>query len=229
MNDRIKLMVTIIHRGGGTKVVDYYRSLKLHYDFLCLGHGTANSEILDYLGLEKTDKDIVITMVPEVKVRKVLSGVSEKFGFLSPGKGIVFTVPLSSVSARIPQILCKPENMIESGDDIMENNQQGDLILAVLNRGNADLVMEAAKKAGARGGTIIHARRVGFEDVENFFGFTIQPEKDIIAILTESSSRRKIMEAITQAAGISTECRALVLSIPVDEIMGLQFYQGVKE
>lgn len=218
--DRIKLIVTIMKRDEGHKVVDYFKSMKLHYDFICLGAGTANSEILDYWGLEKTQKDIVITMAPSSKIPVLLRGVNERFQLASPGKGIVFTIPLSSVSARIPQILCKPENMTEIEEITLEHKEQSDLILAILNRGYVDTVMEAAKSAGAKGGTVIHARRVGFEDVENFFGFTIQPEKDVIAILTKRSVRHTIMEAITKVAGISTECRALVLSMPVDEIMG---------
>lgn len=218
--DRIKLIITIIKRDEGNKVVDFYKSMKLHYDFICLGAGTANSEILDYLGLEKTQKDIVITMAPEKKIPMVLEGVTERFHLNSPGKGIVFTISLSSVSARIPQILCKPENMTGIEEKALEHNELFDLILVILNSGHVDTVMEAANRAGAKGGTVLHARRVGFEDAQNFFGFTIQPEKDIVAILTRRTVRHAIMEEITKAAGISTECRALVLSMPVDEIMG---------
>ena len=62
---------------------------------------------------------------------------------------------------------------------------------------------------------------MGFEDVENIFGFTIQPEKDIIMILTDSSVRRDIMNSITEAVGIDTEAKALLFSLPVDEISGI--------
>lgn len=219
--DRIKLIVTITRRGEGSKMVDYYKRNKLHYDFICLGMGTATSEILDYLGLEETEKDVVLTMVPESKIPSVLKGITNHFQLDKPGKGIVFTIPLSSVSARVPQILCKPENLVENEETVMENDKKFELILTILNRGNVDIVMDAAKSAGATGGTLLHARRVGFEDVENIFGFTIQPEKDILAILTESCNKSAIMKKITEVAGINTESRALVLALPVDEIMGL--------
>lgn len=220
--ERIKLIITITKRGTGTKIVDYFKSMKLHYDFICLGLGTANSEMLDYLGLEKTEKDIVITPAPISKIPIVLKGVTEKFSLKSPGMGIMFTVPITSVSSRVPQILCKPENMMTKGREIvLENNKKHELILAILNRGHTDTVMEAAKSAGATGGTIIHARRVGFEDAANLFGFTIQPEKEIIAILTPKEIKNDIMKKITAAAGINTECRAIVLSMQVDEIMGI--------
>lgn len=219
--DRIKLIVTITRRGEGSKMVDYYKRNKLHYDFICLGMGTATSEILDYLGLEETEKDVVLTMAPKSKIPSVLKGITNHFQLDKPGKGIVFTIPLSSVSARVPQILCKPENLVENEETVMENDKKFELILTILNRGNVDIVMDAAKSAGATGGTLLHARRVGYEDVENIFGFTIQPEKDILAILTESCNKSAIMKQITEVAGINTESRALVLALPVDEIMGL--------
>lgn len=219
--ERIKLMITIIKRGLGSRVVDFYKEMGLHYDFICLGMGTASSEILDCLGLEKTDKDIVISMVPETEAAPALAGACEKFRLKEPGGGIVFTISLTSVSSRIPQILCKTKNETESEVKALENEKDFELVLAIFNRGHEELVMNAAKRAGARGGTVIHARRVGFEDVQNFFGFTIQPEKDIIAILAKRDERREIMAEIAKNAGISSDARALLLSIPVDDIIGI--------
>lgn len=216
--ERIKLLISITKRGMGNKMVDFYKKNKLHYDFICLGAGTANSEVLDYLGLETNEKDVVITMIPSAKIRSVMSGVTSEFKLESPGKGLVFTVPLTSVSARIQNILCK--DMDKSKEAPMDDNRY-ELILTILNRGFIDTVMQAAKSVGARGGTIIHARRVGFEDVENIFGFTIQPEKDIIMILADTAVRSEIMAKIAEAAGIETEAKALVMSLPVDDISGI--------
>ena len=218
---RIKLIVTITRRGTGNKMVDFYKQNQLHYDFICLGLGTATSEILDYMGLEETKKDVVITLAPAIKVPAVLKGITEKFNLGKPGNGIVFTVPLSAISARVPQILCKKENLKGNEGIVLENSKKFELILSIVAQGTTDIVMEAAKSAGATGGTLLHARRVGFEDMENFFGFTIQPEKDILAILTEQSNRTAIMKKIMEVAGINTESRALVMSLPVEDIMGL--------
>lgn len=220
-SDRIKLIFTITRRGAGSKMVDFYKQYQLQYNFICLGMGTATSDILDCLGLEDTKKDIVITMAPASKIPTVLKGVTDKFHFGKPGTGIVFTVPLSSVSARVPQILSNPENLKENEEIILDNAKHFELILAIVANGNADTVIEAAKSVGATGGTLLHGRRVGFEDAENIFGFTIQPEKEILAILTEQSNRTAIMKKITEVAGINTESRALVMSLPVEEIMGL--------
>lgn len=219
----IKLMVTIVERDKGAKIVSLYKKENLHFDFICLGRGTANSEILDYLGLEATEKDIIISMIPNAKVNLVKEKVNEKFKLSTPGNGILFTLPLSSVSGQIPQILCKEEFMPKESETrtMEEKKSEYALILTILNRGFTDKVMDAAKKSGARGGTVWHARRVGMEDVENFLGFTIQPEKEVIAILTHKSSKKAIMQEINKEVGLRTECHGIILALPVDDIMGL--------
>ena len=219
--DRIKLIISILKRDEGSKLVNLFRSQNLYYDYITLGRGTASSEVLDYLGLENNEKDVVVSMAPVSKIPMLLTKATEQFQLEKPGHGIMFTIPLSSVSAQIPQVLCKPENMKEIEAITLDNKTQYKLILAICTRDNYDAVMKAAKTAGARGGTLFHARRAGFEDGENFFGFTIQPEKDVVAILAERSLCKGIMEAITKEAGFETECRAIVLSMPVDEIMGV--------
>ena len=96
-----------------------------------------------------------------------------------------------------------------------------ELVLTILNRGYTDTVMDAAKEAGARGGTVVNARRVGFEDAQNLLGFSIQPEKEIIVILIPKAEKKPVMQAINKVAGLTSECRGIVISLPVDDILGL--------
>lgn len=221
----VKLLITIMDRGKGVKAVDLYRASNLHFNYVCLGRGTANSEILDYFGLSETKKDVVLTLIPACKVQTVMQKAGDRFHITHPGMGILFTVPLSGISGQVPKILCKPEYMLsesEDGGKEVEASVQYDLILSVVNNGHTDQVMEAARSAGAGGGTVIHARRAGFEDVENLLGFTIQPEKEIVVILTPREKKQAIMQAINTAAGLTTESRGTLFSLPVDEIMGLR-------
>lgn len=222
---RLDLLVTILDRGMGSRAVDRYKREQLHFDFICLGHGTANSEMLDYLGLGETEKDVVLSLVPHDQAPRIVRETAEQLAFNRPGKGILFTVPLSGVSRSVTRILCKPETIQEVRDVDMEmkdNTVQYDLILTILNRGYTDQVMEAARTAGAGGGTVLHARRAGYEDAENFLGFTLQPEREIIAILARRTAKQAIMQAINTAAGLATEARGILLSLPVDQIMGLR-------
>lgn len=224
---RVKLLVTIVDRDKGRAAVDIYRAHKMHFDYLCMGYGTANSQILDYFGLAETEKDVVFTLVPETRVKGLIAEMNERFHLNHPGRGILFTVPLSGVSGQVPQILCR-DGEEEKEEHTVDNANQYDLILVVVNRGNVDTVMDAAREGGARGGTVIHARRVGLEDGENLLGFTLQPEKEIIAILSPRPQKLEIMRAVNKAAGLTTECRGILFSLPVEDMMGLQGIMGAR-
>ena len=100
-------------------------------------------------------------------------------------------------------------------------NKQYDLIISISDKGHADQIMDSARSAGARGGTIIHSRGAGVEEAEKFFGLTIQPEKEILMIIVRHENRRAIMEAICHTPGFSSDVHGVVFSLPVDEAVGL--------
>lgn len=221
----LKMLVTIVDRGKGAGAVTLYRAEGLHFDYLCMGRGTANSQILDYFGLSETEKDVVITLVPAPRVKHIMRLADERFRFSSPGRGILFTVPLSGVSGQVPQVLCKQDGPSEDGEKeekTVEAANRYSLILVVVNRGSLDTVMDAARSEGARGGTVLHARRVGMDDTENLLGFTLQPEKELVAILAPVAQKHALMVAINRAAGLTTEAGGIVFSLPVDDLAGLQ-------
>ena len=102
-----------------------------------------------------------------------------------------------------------------------------ELIITIITRGFSDDVMEAARAAGAGGGTIVHARGTGAHEAEKLFGITIQPEKELILILAEASVRNTIMTAITKAAGLGTEGAGITFSLPVSDVLGVS--RGIKQ
>ncbi|HWQ80370.1 MAG TPA: hypothetical protein VN381_16195, partial [Anaerovoracaceae bacterium] len=209
----IKLLVTIVDRGNGQKIAEACKQEHLHFHFLCFGLGTASSEILDYLGVGETEKDVVISMTPNFKIPSLLSAVSEKMKLKSPGKGIAFTMPISGIGSVMSQLLTQEERTnMENEMNKMEANAKYALILAIVNRGYDDKVMAAAKSAGATGGTLIDARGVGYEEAEKFLGISIQSEKCIVAILCGREEKHSIMQAINQSVGMRSEARGIVLS-----------------
>ena len=82
--------------------------------------------------------------------------------------------------------------------------------------------MDAAREAGATGGTVVHAKGTGTELVQRFFGVSIASEQEMIFILTRSETKRPIMKAIMAKAGIQSDAQALVFSLPVGDIAGLR-------
>lgn len=218
----IKLLVTIVDRGQGNKVVKLNEKEHLYVQFVCLGHGTASSEILDYLGLGETEKDVVVSLVPEAKAPGMLTTIRDKMQLNIPGKGIAFTVPLSGISGIVSQLVVREsETTTKREDKRMDFQADYSLIIAVVNNGYSEEVMAAARTAGATGGTVIHARGINSEEVEKFLGISIQAEREIIAIIARKEDKHNIMKAIAQAAGLKTPARGVVMSLPVDHVAGL--------
>ena len=94
-------------------------------------------------------------------------------------------------------------------------------IICIVNSGYSDAVMDAAKKLGARGGTVINARGTAPKDAETFFGITIQPEKEIVMILVPSSIKANVLHALYQEVGLDTAGQGIAFALPVDAVVGL--------
>ena len=94
----LKLMITIVDRGKSKKLMSYYKSQNINFSILCFGKGTASSEVLDYLGLNEEEKDVFISAIYADDVSKIFAQLKEKMEFHKAGKGIVFTIPLDSIS-----------------------------------------------------------------------------------------------------------------------------------
>ena len=82
------------------------------------------------------------------------------------------------------------------------------------------MVMDAARDAGARGGTVIHAKGTGARFASKFFGLTIAEEKEMIYLVTSKESKDAIIEAIIDKAGPSTDARAIAFTVPVERVAG---------
>jgi hypothetical protein len=98
------------------------------------------------------------------------------------------------------------------------------LILTVVNRGFADTAINAAREAGARGGTIFYARGTGVHEVEKFFAISIQPEKEVVLTLVKKEETPRVMEHIVRAAGLRTEGKGLSIALPVSNVAGISAY-----
>ncbi len=102
-----------------------------------------------------------------------------------------------------------------------ENNQKYELILAIVNKGSTDLVMNAANAAGGKGGTISVARGTGNPELAKFYGVVIQPEKEIVFIVVEKSIKDAVMKKIYDDAGIGTKGQGIIISLPITDTVGL--------
>lgn len=100
-------------------------------------------------------------------------------------------------------------------------SEKKELIMCIVNNGFSDSVMDAAREAGARGGTKINARGTANPDAEATFGITIHPEKELVLIIADEDIRDGILHAIYQKVGLNSPAQGIAFSLPVDETVGL--------
>lgn len=96
-----------------------------------------------------------------------------------------------------------------------------ELVVCIVNTGFSDLVMDAAKKAGARGGTVIHAKGTASKDAESAFSIFIQPEKDLVLIIVPTDIKDAVLHNIYQDAGLSSPGQGIAFTMPVHKTAGL--------
>ena len=228
-----KMVAAIIDRDQSLRLEDILRERHAHFHYMFNATGTASSEILNTFGLTDTKKIVCICMEPSFKAEHLMTAIRERMELNRPGRGIVFTLPISGISAIIThafssEITAHRERWVEHMEKEAEScnrDARFELVVAIVNQGFSEEVMEAARAKGARGGTIVHARRTGTEDSVKFFGISLQTEKEIVAIVTQKDHKRELMQAINRACGIKTEAHGIVISMPVESCAGIDFGQ----
>ena len=103
----------------------------------------------------------------------------------------------------------------------MKDTKQ-ELIFIIGNRGYSEQIMDAAREAGASGGTVIHANGTGMKRAEKFFGFSLASERELILVVASTVKKNEIMQKIMKKAGLETDAKAISFSLPVTDTAGLR-------
>lgn len=109
------------------------------------------------------------------------------------------------------------------------NEIKNELILAIVNKGSTDLVMNAAREAGSKGGTIALARGTGNPELEREYGIVIQPEKEVVFIVVSSDIKDAVLSRIYKDAGIESQGQGIIISLPITDAIGLTPIEEKKE
>lgn len=213
-------VVSILNRKHASKMLAIHENLNLSVVLSALGKGTATSEHLSLYDLEETEKTIIWSIAAESSAKQLIRTAKRKLFIDIPGNGIMMTVPIKSVGGgRTLDYITDGQNPAGGKPQM---NFEYELIIVILNEGHSDTVMDAARSAGATGGTVLHAKGTGRKASEKFFGVSLAEEKDLIYILASSSKKSEIMKAITSECGTGTKTGAICFSLPVSEIAGLR-------
>ncbi len=104
---KLKLLITVVNRNKAELYMDLLQSFDINMQLSAVAEGTATSEILHLMGLEESEKRVILSLVRADKAPAALAMLEEKFTTIKNGKGIAMTLPLTGViGVSIYQFLC---------------------------------------------------------------------------------------------------------------------------
>lgn len=234
--DKLNLLLTIIKRSDIKEYHKFFERNNVSIIYDTLANGTAHEKTLSILGIEKNEKAVLISLITSATLKKVLRGLALEMKIDLPDRGIAVAVPLSSIGGA------KTLEYFSAGQDMgPENNENAtlnkedmemafeqELIVAIYEKGYTDTVMNAAREAGAGGGTTIRAKGTS-AGAQKFFGLSLADEKEMLFIVASASQKKDIMKAIMQKAGVDSKAHSLVFALPVTESAGFRFVDEVSK
>lgn len=213
-------VLSVVDRNRAKEMLDIHQNLQLSVVLLNLGKGTATSEHLSLYDLAETEKAVISTFAAEPSVRQLIRTAKRKLFIDVPGNGVMMVIPMKSVGGG--KSLAYLTDGQTLGGATPDMNFENELIIVILNEGYSDMVMDAARDAGATGGTVLHAKGTGRAKAEKFFGVSLAEEKDMIYILASSKKKSDIMKAVSRECGPDTKACAICFSLPVSEAVGIR-------
>ncbi|MBP7552329.1 MAG: P-II family nitrogen regulator [Spirochaetes bacterium] len=201
MNKYDKLICTVVNHGLGEKIAADTIQAGAGGGTIIVGKGSSDSALLRFLSIADLEKDILLTLVTNDQAPAVTNSIINSRHLGKHSCGYLFIIDL--------------------GGKLMNTVYDHELINIIVNRGYADDIMDAARKAGATGGTILHARGTGKPDDEKFFGITIVPEKEQVLILAKNDISENIQKAVLELECLNTPGIGIMFVTPASDFIQL--------
>lgn len=188
--------------------------------------GTVRSKTMDLLGIERTEKSMIFSVMTGTQMHGIIHDLTTEMQIDLPDRGIGIGVPLTSMGGKsaMNYLLGEDVKLLEREEN--ESMKNYELIVAIIEKGYTDEVMEAARAAGAGGGTVIRAKGTGKGEDATFLGVSLAEEKEMVFIVTHVNKKKDIMEAVMRDAGIESKAHTLLFSMPVTATAGFRLFDA---
>ena len=219
-NEKLRLLFLITSPKMAKKAEEMLSTENLPFSYRLNAKGTATSEVMDILGLGSAEKGMLVCLAGKAVADAMLLKLHKALKIGTVNSGIAYTIPLDAASKIIFRSLggtTAEENRKEQKN---VSDKQRAMIVAVVNLGYSEDVMDAARAAGAGGGTVVHSRSLNTEDA-NLLGGGWTEEKDIVMIAASADNKLAIMQAIGEKCGVNSEAKGIVFSLPIENVIGL--------
>ena len=211
-----KLILSIVPGGQGNAIARAANDAGAAGGTLLQARGTATRTFLALLGLGDSDRDIAFTVVEAAVASAVCDAIRAYFPE-HPGSGSGILLSLDVLDfARSGDPL--PSTGSKTGDSEMPHETApSQVIHVIVNKNYADEAMAAARKAGARGGTVLRARGTARPEDGTFFGVPLVPEKEMLIIHVESCKADDVFQAIRSLPCFAEKGSGVIFRLPVSE------------
>jgi len=213
-----QLLAVIVNAGQGSKALRQGRLAGITGGTILLGHGTAGKHSLLWSDDSEIRREIVLMVADEHRIQQALVNLQQALKLGKPFHGIAISIKICGL---LGSSVCQTNLTLEAEDDDM-NLQKA--VFAIVDKGMAEMIVDAAEKAGAHGATIINARGAGIHETSRLFSLAVEPEREIVLIIDDSARMPAIIEAVRQAADLDQPGHGILFAVDVDHAIGL--YKG---
>ncbi|MGI5836538.1 MAG: P-II family nitrogen regulator [Chloroflexota bacterium] len=210
-----KLIWVIVNVGVGSKVIRKAKQYGIKGGTAFMGRGTVSDHILSLLGITDVRKEIVLLGSDGATADCVLDVLDKEFQFEKPNHGIAFTTSVCNITGT-RLIKCDETAEGRGVDDAVYR-----IVTVIVDKGKAEQVIEAATKAGSRGGTVVNARGSGIHETKKLFSMDIEPEKEIVMILSKKEKTAGIVASIKDHLKMDQPGNGIIFTQDVNEAYGL--------
>ena len=218
MSKRPMVLLSIVERDKGKKLIKELENKNIKVNFQCVGLGTAPTEMMDIFGIGTKDKDIIVSLGTEYIVKDMMASFGTAFESHSKYGGLMIILKSSAASRILTEILSfNNDKNIERGSGSMKNEHHNNLIVISVNEGYSDDVMQVARKAGATGGTVIKGRLANIEQFADLGKTEVDGDREILCILAPLKTSAQIMEDVNKDFGTTSPANGIIFAIPTEK------------
>lgn len=213
-HNNFELFIYIVNQNDGSRVMKLAKKCGVRGTTAFLGHGTIDSSLLDFLGLNDIRKELIMMVTEKETGTMAMEEISRSLKLEKQGRGIAFTM-------NVTRMVGTRGDFAEKKNDRRGEKNMYEAIFVIVDKGRGEFVIDAAKKAGSKGATLINARGSGIHERSKLFAMDIEPEKEIILILSESDEVERIIDSVAEETQISEPGNGILFTCDVTRTMGL--------
>lgn len=210
-----ELICLIVNHGKGSFALQTAKQAGLSGGTVMLGTGTVKNPLLEFLCIADIKKEIIYMVADRDTAYRALDIVAEKLKLFKRNHGIAYTTPVCTVEGA-RKCRCAQFEREKGVVDPMYH-----AITVIVDKGKAEQVVEVATRAGSKGGTVINGRGSGIHETSKVFSMDIEPEKEIVLILSKADRTESIVASIAKEMKIDLPGNGIIYVQDVNRTYGL--------